>query len=388
MRVPIRSRQIPLLVALSAAILPWTGCGGEREEGAVAAPSAEDVAGAELRVVDSIGVEVGDSLYMFGAIEDLVHAPDGNIVVHDRAYSRIMVYSPEGEFIRQIGRQGSGPGELSMTAFMGITGDGNIYVTQRGAMDRFDYFSGEWIEEYPRGMAPPPFCLRGLSDSSYLGVFLQFAEDDEGVGLDIGVASFEPGPFRPVRKYLTDHSVMDPNDAAGFLDRIWFGYNIAFDGSEETIYIARRSTENYEIIGFSIEGEQVFRLERDLPRVERTEEEMDAERDFRLAQLESMDAGGMDYQADPYRPFIAGLGVDGEGRIWVRRGTDTVPTFDVFDPESGEQVLLVTVPEAGENGLYWKVSVDSFGFLAYDENPEQGWQQVHVLELVVLEGSD
>jgi hypothetical protein len=174
---------------------------------------------------------------------------------------------------------------------------------------------------------------------------------------------------------------MNPNDAAGFLDRIWFGYSIAFDGSEEIIYVARRSSEDYELFGFSIEGEQVFHLERGFPRVERTEEEMAEERDFRLAQLESMDAGGMDYEADPYRPFIAGLGVDGESRLWVRRGTDPLPTFDVFDPESGEQVLVVTVPEAGENGLYWKVTIDSFGFLAYNENPEEGWEQVYVLEL-------
>ena len=346
--------QLPLMLA-------GAGCGEPREE-PLALTDDPDVQRLELVIADSLGVELGDSLYMFGAIEDLIHGPDGNIVVHDRAFSRIMVYSPEGEFTRQIGCEGAGPGELSMTAFAGLTDDGNLFVTQRGAMDRFDYYTGDWIAEYPRGMAPPPFGLTGLHDSCYVGVFLRFTNDPEGVGLEVGVACFEPGPFLPVREYLTDHYTMDPNDAAGFLDGIWFGYNIAI-GPDETVYIARRSSERYEVLGFSRDGEETLRLERAPPRVERTEEEMALERDFRLAQMASMDAGGLDYEADPYRPFITGLGVDARGLLWVRRGTEVVPTFDVYDPTSGERVMIVTLPEAGESGLYWRVTVDEHGYL-------------------------
>ncbi|MBN1435235.1 hypothetical protein JW921_10780, partial [Candidatus Fermentibacterales bacterium] len=284
--------------------------------------------------------------------------------------------------------EGSGPGELSMTAFACVTGSGDLYVTQRGAMDRFDYFTGEWLEEQPRGMAPPPFGLMGLQDSAYVGVYLEFADDPSGVGLDIGVALFVPGPFSPVTRFIEDHYVLrDPNDAAGFMDRVWFGYNIAI-GRDETIYIARRSSEQYEVLGFSRDGEIVFELQRDLPRVERSEEEMAEERSFRLAQLESMDAGGMNYEADPWRPFITGIGADASGMVWVRRGTEVVPTFDVYDPVSMEQVLTITIPEAGEGGLYWRVTVDRFGILAWNENPESGWQQIYVLEAPELPPGD
>ncbi len=64
-----------------------------------------------LTVVDSIGVELGDSNYVFGAVREVEIGPDGDIYVVDWIECTIYRYSSNGEFIQRIGRRGNGPGE-------------------------------------------------------------------------------------------------------------------------------------------------------------------------------------------------------------------------------------------------------------------------------------
>ena len=366
---------IPFLLAVLA------GCNNPEP---VALPFEERIV--ELVITDTIGVAAGDSCYLFGAIEGLVHGPDGNIVLLDRAFSRVMVYSPEGEFLKQIGRMGSGPGELNLAAFMAISGDGSVFVVQRDAMDRFRYDTGEWINEQPRTASPPPFSVVGAMDSSYTGVLLGFSPEDGRLIIDITVALFEPGPFDPEAVFIRESfELEDPNDASALFDRVWMGYSMAVS-QEGIVYIAPRSTDEYVIRGFERDAEEVFELPLDMPKVEKTDIEMEEEEVFRIAQLISLGAPGTTYEPQPFRAQITGLGIDGENNLWVRRGTETVPTLDVFDP-SGHYLFTARIPEAGEDGLYWKVVVDRYGILAYSENPAAGFQQVFMLSEAGEEGS-
>jgi hypothetical protein len=66
--------------------------------------------------------------------------PDGNIYVYDEADAFIRVYSPQGKFLRKMGGEGQGPGEIQRrdgVAF-GFTHNGKLYFTE--------YFRGHrWI---------------------------------------------------------------------------------------------------------------------------------------------------------------------------------------------------------------------------------------------------
>ena len=97
------------------------------------------------------------------------------------------------------------------------------------------------------------------------------------------------------------------------------------------------------------------------------------------AYLESMGAQGVliEYNPDPLRDNISELEVDGENRIWVRRGTVIEPVFDVYDYE-GEKLFTATVPEAGDDAFFWDFNIDEQGMIAYSLNPEL-FQQVYIL---------
>ena len=82
----------------------------------------------QLCIVDSFGVEIGDSLNMIGSINGFCYHPDGSILILDRPALRIRVISDQGE-VNLIGREGEGPGELLLPQGICVLQDGRILVS-------------------------------------------------------------------------------------------------------------------------------------------------------------------------------------------------------------------------------------------------------------------
>ena len=70
---------------------------------------------------------VPDSAY--GTPTGAAFAPNGDLLVADTHYSRILRYSAEGTTPTQLGRYGKGPGELIFPTDVAVDRDGHIYVT-------------------------------------------------------------------------------------------------------------------------------------------------------------------------------------------------------------------------------------------------------------------
>ncbi|MCK5116864.1 MAG: 6-bladed beta-propeller [Candidatus Aegiribacteria sp.] len=312
-------------------------------------------------------------------MEGLTILEDGSIVLLDRAFSRVMVYSRDGIFQRQIGRAGDGPGEMSQTVFMTITENGNLLVSQRDAMERFDFNTGEWIAEYPRGMTPPPFVLAGMRDSSFVAVHFQMMPRDDRLMADVTLGIYLPGDNEPDVVLAEQSFEFTPTNAAPLFENVFDAYSVA-EVDYETVYFASRSSTEYEVLGYNTSGEQVFELVRnDFEPVEMTPVELEEETEFMEARLVSLGAGDQSCSPDPFYPMISGLGIDDYGNIWVRRGIEQIPTFDVYD-NSGELLRIVTLPVEPSEGKYWNVIIQSAGVLAYSENPARGYQKVYMLE--------
>jgi hypothetical protein len=80
------------------------------------------------RIDESSGVVVGetegDDAYVFGQISGVAVDPLGQIHVADPQALQIRVFSPEGEFLRQVGREGEGPGEFKHIGGLALAPDG------------------------------------------------------------------------------------------------------------------------------------------------------------------------------------------------------------------------------------------------------------------------
>jgi hypothetical protein len=71
-----------------------------------------------------------DDEIFFGTLGAVRADADGNIYILDSQLSEIQVYAPDGEFLRTLGREGDGPGEMRNPADMFISADGTIHAVQ------------------------------------------------------------------------------------------------------------------------------------------------------------------------------------------------------------------------------------------------------------------
>jgi len=358
-------------------------CGGEETTGSIADETTSEVPTVYLVPVDSIGIEMGDSTFVMGAIEGLAYGPDGNIAVLDCAYACIRIYSPEGEYIRQIGRRGNGPGELQSIAFLGISEDGHVYLTGDGGeilgVHQYDYYTGEWLGSLP-SLGTPPTCIEGAEESFYVRKDINFDVSSGEPMILISIAKFTLDGEEPVVTYIEDTAPFDPADMASMIKLVWYGYDIAADYSGNT-FIAPRSTDEAVVIVFDSDGMETGRIELDLEPVSRTDEEIEMERLILRAKMAAMDMDPLTpVEPDPFKPLIRGLEIDGEGNIWVQHGGPVVPTFSVYS-SSGELMYIAEVAGDHPDGNSWRFYIDGNGILAYAEDPLDGYQKVYLLEL-------
>ncbi|MBI4720940.1 MAG: 6-bladed beta-propeller, partial [Chitinivibrionia bacterium] len=72
-----------------------------------------------------------DEEYFFGVISGVATDKNGAVYLLDTQLNDIKVFSPAGEYLRSIGREGEGPGEFRRPADLFFTLDGNVAVVQR-----------------------------------------------------------------------------------------------------------------------------------------------------------------------------------------------------------------------------------------------------------------
>lgn len=370
-----------LSVLIAFLLLTLSGCGnedGNSEPGEISDSAEQTV---ELSIVGTIGVELGDSNYVLGSVQQIDHDLDGNILVLDRSACCVRVYSPRGEFIRQISNQGSGPGELLNPMSMTVTGDGRVFVESpfSGGMHAFTT-EGEWLGLVTPFTNNPPMNTIGADSNAYVAIRLQVLPDDNnGLEVTTFIGRYEEGE-EPVVKYWEYAFPFDPNDLTALLMNTVMGHTFTADRAGN-VFIAELTSEEYLVQGFSADGELFLTIEQDAERVEKTPEEIHEEEIYVIAYLESLGSSGvvLDFNPNPYRNTISEIEVDGEGRIWVRRGTAVEPVFDVYN-FSGEKLFTASVPEAGDDSALWEFNIDEHGIIAYSINPEL-FQQVYILEM-------
>ena len=358
-------------------------CGGGEPAEDTPVETAQEVPVVYLVPVDSIGIEMGETAYVMGAIEGLAYGPDGNIAILDCAMASVRVYSPEGEYLRQIGRRGNGPGELQSIAFLGISEDGFVYLTGDGAevlgVHQFDYYTGEWLGSLS-SLGTPPTCIEGAEDSFYVRKDINFDVSSDEPQLLISISKYACGAEEPIVTYVEETTPFNPVDMASMAELFWYGYDIAADFSGN-VYIAQRSTDEAEVVIYDSDGTEAGRIELDLEPVLRTEEEIEMEKLILTAKMSIMEMDQVPpLDPDPYKPLIKGLEVDGEGNIWVQHGGASVPKFSVFN-SSGELIYYAEVAGNPPDGNSWRFYIDANGILAYAEDPAEGYQRVYMLEM-------
>jgi len=113
----------------------------------------------------SIGSMTAEDEYLFSWVQDITTDLEGYIYACDSQEHRIQVYDKSGQFVRTVGREGQGPGELLRPMAVRVTPDGSVFVQDHlnyrisifkpdGKFDhsfRYESFAKEALEIDPDG---------------------------------------------------------------------------------------------------------------------------------------------------------------------------------------------------------------------------------------------
>lgn len=155
---------------------------------------------------------------------------------------------------------------------------------------------------------------------------------------------------------------------------------IRFTVGDNRIYIAPDPQNLPEVIIFNSSGDSLNTLLLDYPEIPRPDEEIEEEKVYIESLVDRSTAGQMQVDMTPYSiyPRIKSMGTDSSGNLWVQRGFESQPTFDVFDSENTE--YLYTAQLNGiESSFDWVFDISGHGIIAYPQDPEM-YYQIYVIE--------
>lgn len=365
------------------AFLVLSGCGAAGDPtGETADGSLHGIEVDTLRVALAIGEELGDSTNTFGIVADAeYHSVTGNIIVLDTGRACLKEYTPEGEYIRQISRQGDGPGELSNLSFEFFQMAGRTIVSNM-MKQGFVVFDDSlaFLEEIQHWVNNPPMQCVALNDSTLAAYKPDFSENDgQNFTLYRRLVSFPYGQADYGHVFWADSTSVSLSDliANGASDMINdFLLGITVGGNQDLLLMALRVSEEYRVQAWFPDGTEAFTITLDIEPVPKTPEEIAEEKAYMEAFFGQMGGQGMtEYQPKPFRDMIVNVDIGPDGNIWVQRGTMEYPFFDVFDLQGS--LLGHRVFE--EPGWTWQFSVSEQGILAWEDDPEEGYQQLFMV---------
>lgn len=328
-----------------------------------------------LTAYDSIGVELGDANYVFGAISEAKTGPNGNIYVLDRMKCTIFKYSPEGEFIQRIGREGNAPGELLQSYFFAVMDDRSISLHDaENGWIRFDS-TGECVNSGIM-IIPRPFPLQfmALDSVNILGMINELGRDDNALLTTQRICLWNANSPEPIiaEYFSKEYSIeIGENYQLNMRDLVEIDYfPILFTAGNDFVCIAPEPRTEPVLYLYHKDSSVVDTLVLPYPEVVRTEAELSARKQYVEELFYATTNRNQTVEWEPFgnKPMILSLGVDSLNRIWVQRGFEVEPTFDLYDA-SGTH--LATAVLSGRNDTFhWIFHISRHGILAIPEDPE------------------
>jgi hypothetical protein len=95
-------------------------------------PGQDRMLNANFEEVFRVGSFDGAEWETFGEVDGLAFDAEGNLFIYDGQSSRVVVTDNEGNFLREVGQAGEGPGEFRMPMGITVLRDGTLVVADMG----------------------------------------------------------------------------------------------------------------------------------------------------------------------------------------------------------------------------------------------------------------
>jgi hypothetical protein len=337
----------------------------------------------QIAVIDSIGIEAGDSCYVLGSIVDAEVSPTGSILLLDQSACCIREFSPGGIFVRIISGKGSGPGELLFPMEMLVLPDGRLIVEDMMKRALVILSSeGESQAELTDWELSPPTAIVSVDSNHIAGCAIGYNMESIDLSLIFKPTLYSLDDAGTELVFHADTLVIENAGEAPLTPTGMLGYSMmTSDCRNGRIFYANMSTDHHEVRCWDIHGNPSYSFSLGIPPVERTAGELNEEKEYARIQFAALGMNTLPagFEPDPLHTLVVGLGVDKDGNLWVERGTEAKPVFDIVDSEG----MHIGTAEFPRTGHHWKFCISPYGSLAWNLDPVSGYQEIYIIELPV-----
>jgi sugar lactone lactonase YvrE len=294
----------------------------------------------------------------FGVILGINDDAEGNIYLLDMQLAEIKVFSPDGEYLRTIGREGEGPGEFRFPVSMFFLPDGNIGVVQA--------FPGKIVSLTTDGDPADDFPLPEV-DGGGFRMLMGGQKNGDNLVLACRLNTQGEGSFTQTCFLVGVDG--EGNETARYHeeDRVLDFANVVIDenvhetyeqgrwtvGADGRVYAVLKNNE-YQIHTWKPDGTLDYVIERDYTPLPRTDEQVGERRSLYENRLRQQGLQNPNIKISESHRNIEGLSVRDDGTLWVmtsrgmrEKPDDAMAVFDVYDAE-GRFVHQVTLPGEGD----------------------------------------
>ncbi|MFH1145195.1 MAG: hypothetical protein V1774_11680 [Candidatus Eisenbacteria bacterium] len=318
-----------------------------------------------LEKVWSAGGPDGEAL--FGLITQAIVDESGNVYLLDTQLSEVQVYSPAGEQVKTLSREGEGPGEVRTPTDLFFLPDGRLGLVQAfpGKVVTVDREGNPGGTITVGGTDPTAGGFMVLLDGSAAGgnlvlAGIHLATRETSQDRTSFLASFTLEGVERTR-YLERKSVLDFQNFKIVEKDQYFVYPRRWAVGPQGEVYAAPERDAYVIQVYSPEGKLVRVIERAFEPRPRTEKEMARVEAVAEAQTRQIPIE-VEMNLEKTEPAITSIHARPNGELWVASSRSIhgqpagiMVTFDVFDKQGdfSRQVAVACDGDGIEDGLFF-----------------------------------
>jgi len=305
-----------------------------------------------------------DDDILFGMVSQLVRDGQGNIYLLDGQLSEIHVFSPTGEHLRKIGREGEGPGEFRNATDMYLGPNGTLGVVQ--------VFPGRIVQlatnGTPAGNFPLPevegggfqlvFVGRGLADRVVLAGAQQQMQGGQQVQSSY-LEAFDPNGKSMVRYH--EEKAETRFGGMKFIEKTFSNFQRRWALAPDGRVAAALAFDDYKITVWKADGsvDQVIERPQYAP-LERTSAAKQRYQKFYDA-ITRWNPGST-FEVSATHPAVAQIFFRDDGSLWIlpargmwERKPGVFASFDVYDKQGRfmRRAHLVLDGDPVEDGIFF-----------------------------------
>jgi len=308
----------------------------------------------KLTPVLSIGSEDDDN-YAFGVIKDVAVDPEGDIYVLDLGFNRVQVYDSDGVYLRTIGKEGKGPGEISGGFAVDVDLEGKVFVLDY-LKRRIIVFGpgGDYLRDiqFKEGVPWDMSVRNGLLYVAVRSVSIDTAR--QVFHWRVGVACYDLEGH--LRWRVAEYPDVQPQRYRGWGVRTGYEPRLVWTVDRNgNVYVGY--SDRYEIRVFGQGGALIREFGRVFKRIEVSSEE-------KQNVLEKLNVPGTVKEKLIFpktKPAFYKMILDDAGNLWVnipQKHGSRGYAFDIFSPDGTylEKAVLDISPWLIKNGYAYSVT--------------------------------